>query len=203
MFVPTFLILASFASLAIEGEAEPVELVWTDLGGHEQTLDAFRGRLVVLNFWATWCAPCRREMPDLVRIQNRYGMYGVQVIGASADPPQAAPSVIEFAGKHKINFPILLGATTDQMQSLGAGVVLPATVVIDRDGHVVERISGVFERDKLEALLDRLVAGEHVAEGEADPHGHGAEADPHDHGAAESGHKHAPQGRTAASLVPS
>lgn len=167
------------------------ELRWTDLGGHPVGLDSYRGRVVVLNFWATWCAPCRKEMPDLVRIQNRYGIYGVQVVAASADPPLAADAVAEFAVKHKLNFPVLLGADTAQMQSLGAGVALPATIVLDREGRVVERISGVFDRGRLESLLDRLVGG--------DPHR--ASADPHDHG--EEGHHHPPHGGTQASLVPS
>jgi len=199
--LPVLLLWLTVGPLAI---APATELVWTDLSGHDQTLESLRGRIVVLNFWATWCAPCREEMPDLVRIQNRYGMYGVQVIGASADPPSASDSVVEFARHLKINFPVLLGATTEQMQALGAGVVLPATVVIDREGQVVERISGVFDPPKLEALLDRLVAQTHAAGDEDDAHVDVASADPHDHGEEEGReHDHPPPDGTSASLVPS
>ena len=132
MLVSSAVLLAWLAVGTVAIEPAP-ELVWTDLNGHEQTLEAYRDHIVVLNFWATWCAPCREEMPDLVRIQKRYGKYGVQVIGASADPPSGRASVEEFVRRQKINFPILLGATTEQMQALDVGVVLPATVVIDRD----------------------------------------------------------------------
>jgi len=175
-------------------DAQPVELTWTDLTGQGQTLEAYRGRVVVLNFWATWCAPCRDELPDLVRIQSRYGMYGVQVIGASADPPRVATSVVEFARRYKINFPILLGADTGQMQTLGVGVALPATVVIDRQGQVIERISGVFELAKLEALLDVLVAG---AQSNDD------DVAPVEVAVAGKDHKRRAHGGSEASLVPS
>jgi thiol-disulfide isomerase/thioredoxin len=171
----------------------PVELTWTDLTGHAQTLDAYRGRVVVLNFWATWCAPCRDELPDLVELQNRYGMYGVQVVGAAADPTRDRASVAEFARRYKINFPVLLGATTEQMETLGVGVALPATVVFDRQGRIVERIPGVFEVAKLEALLDGLVEGEQAEEKN--------DAAPLQVAAADPGHK--PHGGTEASLVPS
>ena len=163
------------------------DLSWTDLGGHELGLDDFHGRIVVLNFWATWCAPCRKEMPDLVRIQNRYGMHGVQVVGAAADPAMAKEPVVEMARKLKVNFPVLLGATTEQMEALGVGTVLPATVVLDRHGHPVERIMGVFEREELEATLDRMIAGD----------GGVAVA------AASKGHTHSHGAGTQASLVPS
>ena len=186
---------------ATQVESLPVELAWTDLTGHAQTLDAYRGRVVVLNFWATWCAPCRDELPDLVELQSRFGMYGVQVIGAAADPAGDSLSVAEFARRYKINFPVLLGATTHQMETLGVGVALPATVVIDRQGRVVERIPGVFEPAKLEALIAGLVEGAQArAKDDAVPL-EVAVASSHDHGDRDPGHK--PHGGTEASLVPS
>jgi hypothetical protein len=115
--------------------------------------------------------------------------------------------VEEFVRRQKINFPILLGATTEQMQALDVGVVLPATGVIDRQGGVVERISGVFELTKLEALLDRLVGQSDATpeeEDTEDANGHVASTDPHDHGEEEEHeHDHPPPDGTSASLVPS
>ena len=201
--LPALLILALGA---VATEPTP-ELAWTDLDGHEQALEEFRGSVVVLNFWATWCAPCLEEMPDLVRIQKRYGTRGVQVVGASADPVSASASVAEFARIQKINFPILLGATTDQMQALDAGVVLPATVVIDRQGRVVESISGVFDMTRLETLLERQLGERDSTADEEDSHSEVTAADPHDHGdqGEEEGHEHdhPPPEDTKASLVPS
>jgi thiol-disulfide isomerase/thioredoxin len=176
---------------------DPHDLSWTDLSGHRLSLEDLHGRVVVLNFWATWCAPCRKEMPDLVRVQNKYGLLGVQVLGASADPQDQADAVLGFARSRKLNFPVLLGATTDQMQALGLGVALPGTVVLDREGRVVERVRGVFERAALEAAVDRALHG-------SDHHGdHGARGgdDAHDEAA---GHVHVASARgTDASLVPS
>ncbi|NIM01195.1 MAG: redoxin domain-containing protein [Acidobacteria bacterium] len=182
-----------FLFVVAASEGEVTDLAWTDLRGHEQTLESYRGRIVVLNFWATWCAPCRKEMPDLVRIQKRYGMYGVQVIGASADEPGQEAAVEAFARRRGINFPVWLGATTAWMEALDVGVALPATVVIDREGRVVERIAGVFDADELAGVLDRLVAGEP----HEDAHDRG---DEHDHGADEDEH---PPTEDTASLVPS
>ena len=143
-----------------EASAGAAKLEWKDLGGHEQSIEDLHGRFVVLNFWATWCAPCKEEMPELIRIQDRYGMYGVQVLGAAADEPDASEQVEAYSRKLDINFPVLLGATTAQMQSLDLGVALPATVIFDRHGGVVHRVRGVVERRELERVLDALIAGE-------------------------------------------
>jgi len=132
--------------------------VLPDLLGTDQSLDALRGRIVVLNFWATWCAPCRDEMPALVRIQNRYGAWGVQVIGASADGPEARDAVVAFVRKAKVGFPIWLGATIDRMSSFGLTPVLPGTVVIDRHGRIALASSGVVTEAQLAAVIDRLIA---------------------------------------------
>ena len=132
---------------------------WTDLSGHRFSLESLRGRVVVLNFWATWCAPCREEMPDLVRIQNRYGMLGVQVIGASVDPADLSDAVLKDARRANLNFPVLLGADTRQMESLGLLAALPGTVVLDREGQVIERFNGVFDPGKLKKAIEGALSG--------------------------------------------
>ena len=85
------------------------ELALKDLFGVEQKLSALRGRVVVLNFWATYCGPCVKEMPDLAAIQNRYAALGVQVIGASAETLAEQKVVRKFITDLKINFPVWLG----------------------------------------------------------------------------------------------
>ncbi len=136
-------------------DAPPLELV--DLAGTLQSLANFRGRVVVLNFWATWCGPCIKEMPDLSGIQNDYGALGVQVIGAGADAPADSAAVLNFVRRLKVNFPVWLGATTDDMKRFGLGQVLPATALIDRDGKIVWRVVGVVKPDELRRELDKLV----------------------------------------------
>jgi thiol-disulfide isomerase/thioredoxin len=131
-----------------------------DLGGVDQRLSAYRGRVVVLNFWATWCVPCKQEMPDLAAIQNAYAAFGVQVVGASADQVADRAKVIDFIKQTKINFPIWLGATTADMQRFGVGPGLPATVVIGRDGRVAVLHYKTINQSQLKKDIDRLLAGD-------------------------------------------
>jgi thiol-disulfide isomerase/thioredoxin len=137
-----------------------VEFSLKDLGGVEQRLSAYRGRVVVLNFWATWCVPCKEEMPDLAAIQNTYAAFGVQVVGASADQIADRAKVVEFIKQTKINFPIWLGATTADMQRFGVGPGLPATVVIGRDGKVSVLHYKTISQAQLKKDIDRLLAGD-------------------------------------------
>lgn len=132
-------------------------LALRDPAGNEQDLGRYRGKIVVLNFWATWCVPCREEMPLLVSIQKRYGERGIQVIGASADQPETQKEIPRFVRKLKINFPVWIGATTDDMQSLGLGDALPATAFIDRDGSILARIIGPVEKKELDERVEWLL----------------------------------------------
>ncbi|HZS07678.1 MAG TPA: TlpA disulfide reductase family protein [Blastocatellia bacterium] len=134
------------------------ELVLKDLFGIEQKLSSFRGRVVVLNFWATWCGPCLKEMPDLAAIQNQYAALGVQVIGASADTLAEQKAVRKFITDLKINFPVWLGATTEDMARFGLGPALPCTAVIGRDGKIVALWRGVIKAADLKKQLDTLIA---------------------------------------------
>jgi thiol-disulfide isomerase/thioredoxin len=135
-----------------------VDLVLNDLSGVEQRLSAYRGRIVVLNFWATYCVPCRKEMPDLAAIQNHYAAMGVQVVGASAETAQDKPKVMQFIKDTKLNFPVWLGATAESMERFGLSSALPGTVVIGRDGKVVAAFKGVIKLADLKKQLDALLA---------------------------------------------
>ena len=137
--------------------AEP-ELTLKDLSGVEQRLSAYRGRIVVLNFWATYCIPCRKEMPDLAAIQNEYAALGVQVIGASADTAQNRPKVMQFIKETKLNFPVWLGASAEDMLRFGLGSALPGTVIIGRDGKIVTTFKGIIKLADLKKELDGLLA---------------------------------------------
>ena len=133
-------------------------LVGKDLFGADVNLTQYKGRVVVLNFWATWCEPCKKEMPDLSAIQNDYAAMGVQVIGASGDELAETQKVMKFVRDVKINFPVWLGATTDDMVRFGVGKVLPATVLINREGKIVWREIGVIKPAVLRKELDKLLA---------------------------------------------
>ncbi len=143
-----------------ETDALPVaapELTLKDLTGIEQKLSSSRGKIVVLNFWATWCVPCRKEMPALASIQSEYAAWGVQVIGAAADTVAQQPQVVEFIRKQKINFPVWLGSTADDMERFGLGKELPGTVIIDREGRIVARIRGMVKEEELKRHLSSLL----------------------------------------------
>ncbi|HWP43572.1 MAG TPA: TlpA disulfide reductase family protein [Blastocatellia bacterium] len=149
---------ASGAAPAASVIGTEVELVLKDLFGVEQRLSSFKGRIVILNFWATYCVPCRKEMPDLARIQNEYAAFGVQVIGAASDPLSDQAKVRQFIKETKVNFPVWLGASADDMRRFGLGSALPGTVVIGRDGKVIAQIRGVIKEADLRKHLDKLLA---------------------------------------------
>ena len=134
------------------------ELVLKDLFGVEQKLSSLRGRIVVLNFWATYCGPCVKEMPDLAAIQNQYAALGVQVVGATAETLAEQKEVRKFVTDLKVNFPIWLGATTEDMARFGLGPALPGTAVIGRDGKIVAVYRGVIKQADLSKQLDTLIA---------------------------------------------
>lgn len=135
-----------------------VELTLKDLFGAEQRLSALKGRIVVLNFWATYCVPCRKEMPDLASIQNEYAALGVQVVGASADAPEDRAKVLQFVKETKVNFPIWTGAGVADMMRFGLGAALPGTVVIDREGRITKVISGIVNAAELKKQIDAMLA---------------------------------------------
>ena len=142
-----------------------IDLTLKDPFGTEQRLSALKGRVVILNFWATYCIPCRKEMPDLAAIQNDYAALGVQVIGASTDEAADRDKVLQFVKETKINFPIWMGASTADMMRFGLGGALPGTVVIGRDGRIAKVISGVINQADLKRQIDAMfVSAEQTAE---------------------------------------
>jgi thiol-disulfide isomerase/thioredoxin len=135
-----------------------VDLTLKDPFGAEQRLSALKGRIVILNFWATYCVPCRKEMPDLAAIQNEYAALGIQVVGASADASEDRAKVMQFIKETKINFPIWMGATTADMVRFGLGAALPGTVVIGRDGRIAKVMSGIVNQAELKKQIDAMLA---------------------------------------------
>lgn len=148
-----------------------VELKLRDLSGVELSLSSLRGRIVVLNFWATYCVPCRTEMPDLAAIQNEFAALGVQVIGASTDEAADRSKVLQFIKETKINFPIWLGAGSNDMLRFGLGTALPGTVLIGKDGRVAKVISGVVNQADLKKQIEAMLAANvgSVRESSAEP----------------------------------
>lgn len=128
-----------------------------DVKGESRRVGDWRGRVLVVNYWATWCAPCREEIPVFVRMQERYGDRGLQFVGIAIDQPD---KVAEFAREFRINYPLLLGGveTIELVRQVGnrAGV-LPYTLVIDRRGRLVTRERGGLKQERLERLIEPLL----------------------------------------------
>ena len=156
------LVLFTVPSSAALGQAQKAPaLEFKDLRGRVRRLSDYKGKVVLLNFWATWCPPCRAEMPDLVRMQREYGKRGLQVIGITY-PPETAGGVRRFIRRLKVNYPVALG-TKETKGLFDQSETLPITIVIDRDGNVRDRIEGIllpeeFEQ-KIKPLLQSTEAG--------------------------------------------
>lgn len=134
-----------------------VDLTLKDLSGAEQSLAGYKGRIVILNFWATYCIPCRTEMPDLAAIQNEFAPFGVQVIGVNTDDEDDRKKVLQFVKETKINFPVWVGGSIEQMMRFGLGGALPGTVVIGQDGRIAKIISGVVDPVALKKDIEALI----------------------------------------------
>ena len=129
----------------------------TGLDGQLQPLDQWRGKVMVVNFWATWCAPCREEIPGFIKFQEQYATRGVQFIGIAID---LQARVVPYIKEMGINYPVLIGGfeNMDFARTLGNRLgVLPFTLVIDRSGKVTSTIVGVLKPEKLEYLLKPLL----------------------------------------------
>jgi peroxiredoxin len=111
-----------------------------NLKGNYQSLDSFSGQVVVLNFWATWCVPCRVEMPSFEKLYRRYRSEGVTVLAVTLDK-NSKQKVESFVDEHGISFPILLDEE-GKVERLYPSMTIPFTYVIDREGRVVARVDG-------------------------------------------------------------
>ena len=129
----------------------------TDLHGKALSIDQWRGRVLVVNFWATWCAPCRDEIPIFIKLQQKHQARGLQFIGIAIDQRE---KVERFARDFAMNYPVLLGGIDMVELSRRAGNrlgALPFTIIIDRTGAIVSVQVGVLKEAKLEAMLQALL----------------------------------------------
>jgi thiol-disulfide isomerase/thioredoxin len=135
-----FIFVSPIIAVGQTGHAPTLSL--KDIRGRRVRLSDHKGKVVLLNFWATWCPPCRAEMPDLIKLQREYRSRGLQVIGVTYQP-EGIREVRQFVRKLKVNYPIALG--TKEIKNLfDETETLPVTIVIDRQGKVRERIEGIL-----------------------------------------------------------
>ena len=127
-----------------------------DLSGKKAQLSDFTGKVVILDFWATWCGPCRAEVPDLVRLQSKYRDKGLLVVGLSLDA-EGASAVKPFAEEFNVNYPMLL-ANADTARRFGGIIGIPTTFVLDRQGRIVKKFMGRVEQKTFEEAVQPLLA---------------------------------------------
>ena len=143
------------ARSAIGAAAMRPDLEFRDLAGQAHRLSEWDGKLLLLNFWATWCTPCLKEIPLLVETQQKHGARGLQIVGIAMDD---AEPVRRFKERLNVNYPIMIGqaeiarAMDDLGDTLGA---FPFSVLIAPDGHILDRISGDLSREEIQGLLDQ------------------------------------------------
>ncbi len=126
------------------------------LDGQRVKLSDYRGKAVLLNFWATWCSPCKVEMPWFVDLQKRYGNDGLVILGVAMDDSDA-PKIAEFASEMGVNYPVLLG--TDKVsEEYGNVEFLPTTFYIDREGKIVGKGTGLLGRSEIEDNVRKALA---------------------------------------------
>ena len=141
-----------------EGAAAMSAVRLPDLDGKLQGLDQWAGKVLVVNFWATWCAPCREEIPLFVKLQNKYAAQGLQFVGVAIDQPE---KVRPYAAELGMNFPILIGGVEglDLARALGNRMsVLPFTVIVGRDGKIASREVGAAKEPQFETALQALLS---------------------------------------------
>ena len=137
----------------LDPEGKPKLSLYDTLGNRRNLLD-LRGHVVVLNFWATWCGPCRTEMPILSKVDASYDAGRVRFIGAAADGSHRLAWIEQVKEKGHIEFPIWTGANASDMRAFGVGPAIPATVILDGDGRVTWRKQGVVREKELRHQID-------------------------------------------------
>ncbi len=126
-----------------------------DLKGKTVKIADFKGKVVLLNFWATWCAPCLAEVPELIKWQKEYENQGLQIIGITY-PPTNRAKTRNFARRNKINYPILFGSK-ETKALFDSGETMPLTVVIDKDGNIIEVIEGIIFPEEFDEKIKPLL----------------------------------------------
>jgi thiol-disulfide isomerase/thioredoxin len=128
-----------------------------DAAGKEQSIGQWRGKVVVVNFWATWCEPCRKEMPEFMRAQTEFGPRGLQFVGIAVDQ---ADKVDRFAKDLGLNDPTLIGGygAVELSKTLGNRIAaLPFTIIVDRQGRVAHTQLGPLKPDQLRSIVSKLL----------------------------------------------
>lgn len=130
---------------------------WKDSTGATVSFDQFKGKVTLINFWATWCGPCKKELPDLISLSNELAPQGVKFIGVSVD---RAPNVVDlvrtFCSEHGVTYQVLL-SNDDMEAAFGNPRAIPTTVLVDADGNIAQTIVGLRTKDFYAQAIAALI----------------------------------------------
>lgn len=167
--MPTFfrkLMLLSVAACALSAAVPPAhaadkpvpDLKFQDLSGKTHKLSSLRGSITVINFWATWCGPCKEELPRLAALQAQYASKGVRFVAISVDEPKDRSKIEPYLHSHSIALDVWSGADINTLDRLHLGNAVPATIILDKDGTPVGRIMGEAKDADITTYLDWLLS---------------------------------------------
>ena len=156
----TLLLVVSVSTIA-QSSQSAASFTLKDLHGRQFRLANYKGAVVLVNFWATWCQPCRAEIPDLIKKQREYRDQGLQIVGVTY-PPEEISVVRRFARKLRMNYPVAIGSKATKTL-FTSSETLPMTVIIDRDGSVRDVIEGIMYPDEFEQKVKPLLSNNPAA----------------------------------------
>ena len=137
------------------GKVAPMHYTLKDMNGADVNLASFKGKVVLINFWATWCGPCRAEIPSLVELQDKY-RDDLTILGVSIDDP--ADKLKPYAAEFKMNYPVLVGDGHQDMQdAFGPLYGIPVSVIVGRDGRIAKKHSGIATKEQFEREIKALL----------------------------------------------
>jgi peroxiredoxin len=144
-----------YADEEAEGKRAPLNFTVKDMNGASINFASYRGKIILLNFWATWCEPCKHEIPDLISLQEQYA-DDIVVLGFSVD--DTPEQLKAYAAEYKVNYPLLVGSGHENIQdAYGPMWGIPVTIIIAPDGTIARRQSGIRTREQFEREITALL----------------------------------------------
>jgi cytochrome c biogenesis protein CcmG/thiol:disulfide interchange protein DsbE len=144
------LMIATNGILSFASDKSAPDFTLTDLSGNSISLSDFKGKVIFVNFWATWCPPCRQEIPDFIEFYKENKDSGAVILGVSVD--KSTNEVRDFVEEYKINYPIVM-ATNEMVKDYKPGRYIPTTIIVDTDGMIQGKKVGIMDKATLEHYL--------------------------------------------------
>jgi thiol-disulfide isomerase/thioredoxin len=158
LVVPVSSMRGAAGQLSATGDELAPAFALKDTNGGALRLSDYKGKVLLINFWATWCAPCFAEIPDLMKLEKEYRSRGLEIIGIAHNPTDPQ-TVLQAARRLRIDYPILFG-TREVSAAYRVGEILPVTIVVDREGKIRARILGILAPEEFEQSVKPLLENE-------------------------------------------